>query len=39
MFAVVGHFLFGATDPGHFGDLGVSILTLFQIILEGWVIL
>jgi voltage-gated sodium channel len=38
MFAVVGHVLFGSTDPQHFGDLGTAIMTLFQIItLEGWV--
>lgn len=38
MFAVLGNFLFGKTDPVHFGNLGSSVLTLFQIItLEGWV--
>lgn len=38
IFAVLGNFLFGANDPVHFGDLGKSMLTLFQIItLEGWV--
>lgn len=38
IFAVLGNFLFGANDPVHFGDLGASMLTLFQIItLEGWV--
>ncbi len=38
IFAVLGNFLFGVNDPAHFGDLGASMLTLFQIItLEGWV--
>ena len=38
VFAVIGNFLFSKTDPTHFGNLGVAILTLFQIItLEGWV--
>lgn len=37
VYAVLGSFLFGATDPEHFGNLGLSLLTLFQIItLEGW---
>lgn len=38
VFAVIGNFLFGQNDPAHFGNLGIAILTLFQIItLEGWV--
>lgn len=38
VFAVLGNFLFGKNDPEHFGNLGIAILTLFQIItLEGWV--
>ncbi len=38
VFAVLGNFMFGKTDPAHFGNLGIAILTLFQIItLEGWV--
>lgn len=38
IFAVLGTFLFGKTDPTHFGNVGNSILTLFQVItLEGWV--
>jgi voltage-gated sodium channel len=38
VFSVIGNFMFGHNDPEHFGDLGVAILTLFQIItLEGWV--
>lgn len=37
VYGVLGSFLFGATDPEHFGNLGLSLLTLFQIItLEGW---
>lgn len=38
VFAVIGNFLFGKNDPENFGNLGIAILTLFQIItLEGWV--
>lgn len=38
IFAVLGNFMFGQKDPEHFGNLGIAILTLFQIItLEGWV--
>jgi voltage-gated sodium channel len=38
IYAVMGTFLFGAKDPEHFGTLGVSLLTLFQVVtLEGWV--
>ena len=38
IFAVLGNFMFGATDPYHFGDLGNSMLTLFKVItLEGWI--
>jgi voltage-gated sodium channel len=37
VYAVLGSFLFGASDPEHFGNLGITMLTLFQIItLEGW---
>lgn len=36
-YAVVGVGLFGRADPAHFGSLGASGLTLFQIVtLEGW---
>lgn len=36
-YAVVGVGLFGRVDPAHFGTLGASGLTLFQIVtLEGW---
>lgn len=38
IYAVLGTFLFGANDPWHFGSLGKSALTLFQVVtLEGWV--
>lgn len=37
MFGVLGVFLFGGNDPIHFGSLGKTFLTLFQILtLEGW---
>ncbi|TWW08842.1 hypothetical protein E3A20_20280 [Planctomyces bekefii] len=37
IYAVLGVFLFGANDPVHFGTLGKSMLTLFQVLtLEGW---
>lgn len=35
--AVIATRLFGTTDPERFGDLGASLLTMFQILtLEGW---
>jgi voltage-gated sodium channel len=35
--AVIATRLFGTTDPERFGDLGSSLLTMFQILtLEGW---
>jgi voltage-gated sodium channel len=38
IYAVIGTFIFGGNDPGHFGTLGTSLLTLFQVVtLEGWV--
>lgn len=38
IYAVIGTFVFGPNDPGHFGTLGASLLTLFQVVtLEGWV--
>lgn len=38
MFSVFGNFLFSQNDPVHFGTLGRSLLTLFQVLtLEGWV--
>ena len=37
VYAVVGVSLFGRADPGHFGSLGASALSLFQVVtLEGW---
>jgi voltage-gated sodium channel len=37
VYAVMGIGLFGKADPAHFGSLGASGLTLFQIVtLEGW---
>jgi voltage-gated sodium channel len=38
IYGVLGTHLFRATDATHWGDLGTSMLTLFQILtLEGWV--
>ncbi len=38
VYAVAGTFLFGHHDPGHFGTLQRSFLTLFETVtLEGWV--
>lgn len=37
VYGVLGTHLFKQTDPSHFGNLGLSLLSLFQIItLEGW---
>jgi voltage-gated sodium channel len=37
VYAVVGVFLFGVSDPMHFGDLHHSFVTLFKVLtLEGW---
>jgi len=37
VYGVLGTHLFRATDPSHFGNLGISLLSLFQVItLEGW---
>lgn len=37
VYAVLGVFLFGANDPGHFGTLPRAMLTLFRIVtLEDW---
>jgi voltage-gated sodium channel len=37
IFAVTGSFLFGKTDPIHFGSLHISMITLFKVLtLEGW---
>ncbi len=38
IFAIIGNTEFGKHDPAHFGDLGKSMITLFEIVtLEGWV--
>lgn len=38
VYAVIGVMLFGKNDPGHFGSLLRTALTLFSVItLEGWV--
>ena len=38
IYAVMATFIFGKNDPLHFGSLGASLLTLFQVVtLEGWV--
>lgn len=37
VYAVMGTFLFRGNDPGHFGDLGQSMLSLFRVVtLEDW---
>ena len=37
VYAIVGVFVFGPTDPMHFGDLHHAFVTLFKILtLEGW---
>jgi len=37
VYAIVGVFVFGASDPLHFGDLHHTMVTLFKILtLEGW---
>jgi voltage-gated sodium channel len=38
VYGIAGFHLYGTHDPGHWGTLGQSLLTLFQIAtLEGWV--
>ena len=38
VYAVLGYHLFSAADPAHWGSLGSSLRTLFEILtLEGWV--
>ncbi|MGA9115584.1 MAG: ion transporter [Bacteroidota bacterium] len=38
IYGIVGFYLFGATDPAHWGSLGVAMLSVFQLLtLEGWV--
>jgi voltage-gated sodium channel len=37
IYGVLGYHLYAQHDPQHFGSLGASLLTLFQIVtLEGW---
>lgn len=37
IYAVIGSFLFGKSDPVHFGSLHTSMVTLFKVLtLEGW---
>jgi voltage-gated sodium channel len=37
VYAIVGVFVFGASDPMHFGDLHHTMVTLFKVLtLEGW---
>ena len=37
VYAVLGYHLFGAVDPAHWGDLGLAVRTLFEVLtLEGW---
>ncbi len=37
VYAIVGVFLFGGSDPLHFGDLHHAFVTLFKVLtLEGW---
>jgi voltage-gated sodium channel len=37
IYAVMGTFLFGIKDPVHFGNLHISMITLFKVLtLEGW---
>lgn len=37
IYAIIGVFLFGASDPMHFGDLIHAMVTLFKVLtLEGW---
>lgn len=37
VYAVLGYNLFAPVDPSHWGDLGLSVRTLFEVLtLEGW---
>jgi len=37
IYAVAGVILFGKNDPIHFGDIGISLLSLFRVVtLEDW---
>ena len=38
IYAIIGYQLFHEHDPDHWGSLGISVLSLFQLVtLEGWV--
>ena len=38
IYAVMGTFMFGINDPVHFGNLHISMITLFKVMtLEGWI--
>lgn len=38
VYGIIGFYLFGRTDPGHWGSLGRALMTLFKILtLEGWI--
>jgi voltage-gated sodium channel len=37
LYAIIGVFVFGSSDPTHFGDLHHTFVTLFKVLtLEGW---
>jgi voltage-gated sodium channel len=37
IYGIIGSFLFGKSDPLHFGNLHLSLITLFKVLtLEGW---
>lgn len=37
IFAVIGRDVYGAIDPGRYGNLGKAVFTLFQLItLDDW---
>jgi voltage-gated sodium channel len=37
IYGVLGSFMFGKGDPAHFGNLHLSLITLFKVLtLEGW---
>ena len=37
IYGILGSFMFGMSDPAHFGNLHLSLITLFKVLtLEGW---
>lgn len=37
IYGILGSFMFGMSDPSHFGNLHLSLITLFKVLtLEGW---